>query len=85
MGVLPLQFLDGQNRETLGLTGFETYSIEGVAAGLKPRQRVTVRVTREDGSKATVEAIVRIDAAVEVEYYRHGGILHMMLRQLLKA
>jgi aconitate hydratase len=85
MGVLPLQFLDGQGRDTLGLTGFETYSIEGIARDLKPRQRATVHVTREDGSRATFDTVVRIDAAVEVEYYRHGGVLHMMLRQLLKT
>jgi aconitate hydratase len=85
MGVLPLQFLEGQTRETLGLTGFEVYAIEGVTNALRPRQRVTVRATREDGSVVTFDAVVRIDALVEVEYYRHGGILHMMLRQLLKA
>jgi len=85
MGILPLQFADGENRQTLGLTGFEVYAIEGLAAGLKPRQRVRVHATREDGSEIAFEAIVRIDAAVEVEYYRHGGILHMMLRQLLRA
>jgi aconitate hydratase len=84
MGVLPLQFVDGQNRETLGLTGFEVYAIEGIAGRLKPKQRVMVRAKREDGSESTFEAIVRIDAMVEVEYYRHGGILHMMLRELLK-
>jgi aconitate hydratase len=85
MGVLPLQFLDGQNRETLGLTGFEVFSIEGITDALKPRQQVTVRVRREDGTESTFGAVVRIDAPVEVEYYKHGGILHMVLRQLLKA
>ncbi len=85
MGVLPLQFVDGQNRETLGLTGFETYAIDGITDGLKPRQRVRVRVTREDGATASFEALIRIDAPVEVEYYRHGGILNMMLRHLLRA
>jgi aconitate hydratase len=85
MGVLPLQFVEGQNRETLGLTGFEVYDIEGIADDLKPRQRVRVRARREDGSEVTFDAVVRIDARVEVEYYRHGGILHMMLRQLLRS
>jgi aconitate hydratase len=85
MGVLPLQFADGQTRETLGLTGFETYAIDGIADGLKPRQRVRVRATRENGTETTFEALVRIDAPVEVEYYRHGGILNMMLRQLLRG
>ncbi|OFX26717.1 MAG: hypothetical protein A2Z07_02220 [Armatimonadetes bacterium RBG_16_67_12] len=85
MGVLPLQFIEGQTRETLGLTGFEVYEIEGITGDLRPRQRVRVRARREDGSEVTFEALVRIDARVEVEYYRHGGILHMMLRQLLKS
>ncbi|MDR7418265.1 MAG: aconitate hydratase AcnA [Armatimonadota bacterium] len=85
MGVLPLQFLEGQNRETLGLTGFEVYAIEGLTDGLTPKQRLTVRASREDGSTVTFEVIARIDAVVEVEYYRHGGILHMMLRQLLQT
>ncbi|MDR7520289.1 MAG: aconitate hydratase AcnA [Armatimonadota bacterium] len=85
MGVLPLQFADGQGRETLGLTGFEVYDIEGPGRGLAPRQRVRVRARRDDGSETTFDAVVRIDAPVEVEYYRHGGILNMMLRQLLRA
>ncbi len=85
MGVLPLQFADGQTRETLRLTGAETFDIEGPSGGLRPRQRVRVRVTREDGTHATFEPLVRIDAPVEVEYYRHGGILNMMLRQLLRG
>jgi aconitate hydratase len=85
MGILPLQFVEGQSRETLGLTGFETYDIEGLTDDLQPRQRVRVRARREDGSEVTFEAMARIDARVEVEYYRHGGILHMMLRQLLRS
>jgi aconitate hydratase len=84
MGVLPLQFVAGQTRDTLGLTGLETFSIEGISDTLKPKQHVTVRVRREDGTESTFQALVRIDALVEVEYYRHGGILHMMLRQLLR-
>jgi aconitate hydratase len=83
MGVLPLQFVDGQNRESLGLTGFEVYDIEGIDDALRPRKRVKVRAKRDDGSQTVFDAIVRIDALVEVEYYRHGGILHMMLRHLL--
>ncbi len=83
MGVLPLQFPDGQGRETLGLDGCETYDIEGIGEDLKPRQRVGVRATRPDGSTVEFEALVRIDAPVEIEYYRHGGILHMMLRRML--
>ncbi len=85
MGVLPLQFEDGQTRDTLRLTGVETYDVEGIGGGLRPRQHVRVRATREDGTQATFETLVRIDAPVEVEYYRHGGILNMMLRQLLRG
>jgi aconitate hydratase len=84
-GILPLQFAEGQTRESLGLTGFEVYDIEGIGGAITPRQRARVRGTREDGTQATFEVIVRIDAQVEVEYYRHGGILHMMLRQMLRA
>ncbi|MER3401300.1 MAG: aconitate hydratase AcnA [Thermoflexus sp.] len=83
MGVLPLQFLPGQSRESLGLTGFEVYDILGIAQGLRPRQRVTVRARREDGSEVVFEAIARLDTPVEVEYYRHGGILPAVLRRIL--
>jgi aconitate hydratase len=78
MGILPLQFLAGQTPETLGLTGFEMFDIEGIAGGLKPGQRLTVKA----GTK-TFEALVRIDTPYEIQYYRHGGILQYMLRQLL--
>jgi aconitate hydratase len=85
MGILPIQFKDGENRETHGLTGFETFDIEGIAGGITPRQDVTVRVRRPDGATKTITATVRIDTPVEVEYYRHGGILQYVLRGLLKA
>jgi aconitate hydratase len=81
MGVLPLQFLDGQSRETLGLTGDDTFTITGVA-DLKPRQTVTVNVTRPDGSTFAFDTLCRIDTANEVEYYMNGGILHYVLRKL---
>ncbi|MFN3424373.1 MAG: aconitate hydratase AcnA [Novosphingobium meiothermophilum] len=81
MGVLPLQFKDGENRNTLGLTGDDTFTIEGVAS-LKPRQDVTVKVTRKDGSSFTFTALCRIDTANEVEYFMNGGILHYVLRKL---
>ncbi|MBM3470199.1 MAG: aconitate hydratase AcnA [Armatimonadetes bacterium] len=83
MGVLPLQFADGTGRATLGLDGSEVYTIEGIAAGLRPRQRVRVAARRPDGAEIVFEAIVRIEAPVEIEYYRHGGILNMMLRRML--
>jgi len=83
MGVLPLQFVDGQNRQSLGLTGREVYAIEGLAPRPKPRQRVTVRARREDGSELTFEALARIDSPLEIEQYRHGGILPYILRRLI--
>jgi aconitate hydratase len=79
MGVLPLEFVDGQNRESLGLTGFESFSVEGVPAAVESRGQSLVRVTA-DGK--TFQARVRIDTPVEAEYYRHGGILPFVLRQL---
>jgi aconitate hydratase len=85
MGILPLQFLPGENLATLGLTGREVFSIDGIADGLAPRERVTIRAVRADGSEVAFEAVVRIDNQVEVEYYRHGGILPMMLRQMVRA
>jgi len=81
MGVLPLQFADGTNRETLGLTGDETFTIRGVA-GLKPRQMVTVDVTRADGTGFSFEALCRIDTVNELDYFLNGGILPYVLRKL---
>jgi len=84
MGVLPLQFDPGADRETLGLTGEETYDIEGIAGALAPGKRLTVRARAADGSVKTFIAVCRIDTPVEVDYYNHGGILPFVLRQLLK-
>jgi aconitate hydratase len=81
MGVLPLQFLNGENRESLGLTGDERFSVTGVA-DLQPRQEVDVQVERTDGSSSSFRARVRIDTANELEYFRAGGILHYVLRKL---
>jgi aconitate hydratase len=85
MGVIPLQFLPGENRESLGLTGEETFAIEGIAEGLAPRKRVRVTATAADGSVKRFEVLARIDTAVELDYYRHGGILTYVLRQLAGA
>ncbi|PZC49002.1 MAG: aconitate hydratase [Chloroflexi bacterium] len=84
MGVLPLQFKDGQNAESLGLTGKETYSITGVAGDLKPASDVQVTARSDDGSEKAFTATVRIDTPVEVEYYRNGGVLQTVLRRILK-
>ncbi len=83
MGVLPLQFLDGQNRESLGLTGFESYAIEGVVAAVESAGKKLVRVTAtQNGSAKTFDVAARIDTPQEGEYYRSGGILPYVLRQL---
>jgi aconitate hydratase len=81
MGVLPLQFREGDTRETLGLTGDDSFSIRGLA-DLKPGQDVEVDVTRANGESFTFTAKCRIDTANEMEYYRNGGILHYVLRKL---
>jgi aconitate hydratase len=83
MGVLPLEFMPGETRTTIGLTGFETFSIEGMADDMKPRATVTVRARSSDGSEKTFRAICRIDTPEEMSYYRHGGILPYVLRQLV--
>ena len=81
MGVLPLQFKDGDTRETLGLTGDCSFSI-GALASIQPQQDVNVNVTRGDGTQFSFVAACRIDTANELEYYRNGGILHYVLRKL---
>ena len=83
MGVLPLEFVNGETRQSLGLTGFERYDIEGHDDSLQPRQVLTVRITALDGSSTTFNARCRIDTPEEMRYYRHGGILHYVLRGLL--
>jgi aconitate hydratase len=84
MGILPLQFKPGENADSLGLTGEEVYDIAGLADALaKGNKSITVNAKRGDGSTKSFQAIVRIDTPQEVEYYRHGGILQYVLRQLL--
>jgi aconitate hydratase len=83
MGVLPLQYRAGESAATLGLAGTETLSVQGLAAGLVPGQEATVEVTGEDGSTAAFPVTVRVDAPAEVEYYARGGILRMVLEQML--
>jgi aconitate hydratase len=86
MGVLPLQFSPGDSAASLGLTGRETYSIRGLAAGLTPRQRLTVEVRDEErGTERRFETIARLDGPIDVEYVRHGGILPAVLRRLATA
>ena len=85
MGVLPLEFVDGENAESLGLTGREVYDIAGLSDDLQPLQDVTVTATDEDGNVKSFSATVRIDTPVEIDYYRNGGILHTVLRGFLKG
>jgi aconitate hydratase len=83
MGVVPLEFTDGATRQSLGLTGFEAYTVEGLAEGMSPRARLTVVAQAADGSQKRFTVMSRIDTPEELNYYRHGGILPYVLRQLV--
>jgi aconitate hydratase len=84
MGVLPLQFKSGDSWESLGITGSETIDVV-LGAEIKPQSDATLVITRADGSRREVTVTLRIDTAIEVDYYKHGGILPFVLRQLLAA
>ncbi|MBM3124911.1 MAG: aconitate hydratase AcnA [Chloroflexi bacterium] len=84
MGVLPLRFLDGKNAESLGLDGSEVYDIEGLNDRIKPQSEVTVKARKADGKEAVFKATALLNTEVEVNYYRNGGILHTVLRTLVK-
>jgi len=83
MGVLPLQFLDGVTAQSLGLDGSQTFSIDGLSDAIQPSQRLTMEIESRKGEKRYVSVKLRIDTPIEVDYYRHGGILPFVLRQLL--
>lgn len=85
MGVLPLQFEDAESAESLGLTGFETFSVSGISEDLYPGKRMAVTVTDTDGGQREFHATCRLDTLVEVEYYRNGGILQTVLRQMISG
>ncbi len=85
MGILPLQFIPGQNADSLGLTGSESFDIYGIEADLKPHKMMQVKAIRNDGSEISFEAKCRLDSEIEIEYYKNGGILHYVLRQFLKS
>ena len=85
MGVLPLQFKEGEGVRALGLTGRETFGISGVADGVDVHELLTVTAEREDGSTVVFEAIARLDSSVDVEYYRNAGILHTVLRRMARG
>jgi aconitate hydratase len=84
MGLLPLQFKPGENAQSLGLTGFETYDVTGISTGLSLRQELTVRAKTDGGQVKEFQVICRIDTPAELDYYHHGGILEYVLRQLMK-
>ncbi|OGQ75862.1 MAG: aconitate hydratase 1 [Deltaproteobacteria bacterium RIFCSPLOWO2_12_FULL_60_16] len=84
MGIVPLQFKAGESLKSLGLTGFETYDITGISDGLTLRKELTVKAKSDDGSVKEFKTICRIDTPAELDYYRHGGILEYVLRQLLQ-
>ena len=81
MGIVPLQYLPGENAGSLGLTGRETFTVRGLG-DLRPRQEVLVEVRAEDGSERQFRAIARLDGAVDQEYFRNGGVLQTVLRRL---
>ena len=85
MGILPLQFKDGENVQTLNLDGSEIISITGFADNLEPGQMATMKIVRANGETETTELLIRIDSPVEVEYYKHGGILDYVIRNFLSA
>jgi aconitate hydratase len=82
LGILPLQYLPGESAATLGLSGRESFTVRGIAAGLQPRQRVTVEVADDAGRSRTFETVCRLDGPIEVDYYRAGGILPAVLRRI---
>jgi aconitate hydratase len=83
MGVLPLQFPDGTTAQSLGLDGSETFSITGLSNEIRPGKHVTLEIEGKDREKRSVPVKLRIDTPIEIDYYRHGGILPFVLRQLL--
>ncbi len=85
MGVLPLEFTGGDSIESLGLTGRESFALQGISGGLKPHATVTVTATTEDGTTTRFETKARLDSDVDVEYYRNGGILQTVLRKMARG
>ena len=85
MGVLPLQFLGEDSVDSLGITGNETYDLKGLEGEIRPQMQATLVINRADGTTRESQVLLRIDTPIEVDYYKHGGILPFVLRQLLAA
>jgi aconitate hydratase len=85
MGILPLQYLPGESASSLGLTGRETFAIEGIASGLRPRQELTVTATDEAGASRQFRVVARLDGEIDVTYLGQGGVLQTVLRRLAAA
>ena len=83
MGVLPLQFLDGTNAQSLRLDGSEVFSVTGLSDSIEPGRNVTLEIARQNGERESVPVKLRIDTPIEIDYYRHGGILPFVLRELM--
>jgi aconitate hydratase len=84
MGILPLQFRTGENPQSLGLTGLETYDIVGIAENLKPGKEITVKARSSTGKLTQFAVIIRIDTPNEIDYYKNDGILQYVLRSMMK-
>ncbi|MGI4849261.1 MAG: aconitate hydratase, partial [Janthinobacterium lividum] len=85
MGVLPLQFIGDDSVTSLGITGDETFDLQGIEGEITPQMQATLIIHRANGETKTVQVLLRIDTPIEVDYYKHGGILPFVLRQLLAA
>src|SRR5699024_10639349 len=85
LGVLPLEFIDGQSADSLGLTGYETFIFTGISEGLSPGKEINVTAKNESGESIEFNAKVRLDSDIEIAYYQHGGILQYVLRAYLNG
>jgi len=85
MGVIPFEFTGGDNRKSLGLKGTETFDIEGLGNDIRPLSTVPCKITYADGTVKTIQIKCRIDTEIEVDYVKHGGVLHYVLRNLARA
>jgi aconitate hydratase len=85
MGVLPCQFQGSDTAQSLGIKGDEEFDIIGITSDIRPQQEVTLVIKRKDGSRQEVKLLLRIDTPIEIDYYKHGGILPFVLRELLAA